>query len=214
MMTLREQMPLPELRNTSGHALQPATGRYTVRDARRVIERLATAFERIDDHTFAWYDPARTLLSTFELSGKALLVQVNSHERLQAAKQRLEHLLGGAIAPSLDLLEGDVTQKLRSRLASDEPPPPRPDLPADVAPQIHAMILQHIRGRLDEAIPMFKGKTLRQLARGKATRADAINWLREQERFLKHDPQMKSLDLRPVWRELGLEYQGMDTDAR
>jgi hypothetical protein len=59
----------------------------------------------------------------------------------------------------------------------------------------------------------FKGTTLRQVARGKATRRDAISWLREQQRIFQLNPQMKELELRPLWNELGLEYQGLATDG-
>lgn len=42
--------------------------------------------------------------------------------------------------------------------------------------------------------------------------ADAISWLREQERMLNTNPQFSGIDVRPLWAELGLEYQGLDTD--
>ena len=61
-------------------------------------------------------------------------------------------------------------------------------------------------------IPQFKGKTLRQLARTVKGRPDAISWLREQERILKSNPQLAGLDLRPLWQELALPFQGLETD--
>jgi hypothetical protein len=60
---------------------------------------------------------------------------------------------------------------------------------------------------------LFKGKSLRQVARSRATRPDAISWLREQQRILQLNPQMKGLDMRPLWIELNLEYQGLETDG-
>jgi len=76
------------------------------------------------------------------------------------------------------------------------------------------VVLAKIRATLDEPIPQFKGKTLRQLARSTKGRADAVNWLREQERLLKSNPQLYGIDLRPVWQELALPFQGLETDPQ
>jgi hypothetical protein len=73
-------------------------------------------------------------------------------------------------------------------------------------------VLAKIRSSLDEPIPQFKGKTLRQLARSVKGRADAISWLREQERILKINPQFAGFNLRPLWQELALPFQGLETD--
>lgn len=43
-------------------------------------------------------------------------------------------------------------------------------------------------------------------------RPDAVSWLREQERILKSNPQLAGLDLRPLWQELALPFQGLETD--
>lgn len=85
-------------------------------------------------------------------------------------------------------------------------------LPPELSAQLEAVVLNQIRKNLDEPIPQFRGKTLRGLARGASSRADAIAWLREQERILKLNPQLAKLDLRPLWQELKLDYQGLDTD--
>lgn len=211
MMVTRERGPLPVLQNTSGHALLLATGRYVVRDRARVVEALGAAFEPREEGTYDWYDASLTLLATFELSGNALSIRVNSRERLAAAKAHVEQLLGDAIQPSLDVLEGDMAGRLRRQLEQGPPAPP-PELPPELAAQVHAMVRQRIFATLDEPIPMFQGKTLRQLARTRSTRPDAVSWLREQERFLKKNPQMAGVDLRPIWQELTLDYQGLDTD--
>lgn len=55
-------------------------------------------------------------------------------------------------------------------------------------------------------------KTLRQLARSEKTRPDAVNWLREQERLLETIAQVADLDMRPLWLELALPFQGLETD--
>jgi hypothetical protein len=213
---VREHAPVPELRNTSGHALQLARGRYSVRDPGRVRERLAATFESHDGHTFAWQSTSGILLATFELKGDALLVHVNSNERLATAKAHLEEILGDAIARSLDLIEGNLSLEPRSSAPgapSDAAPTEPTQLPPELAQQIHSLILQRLASMLDQPIDMFKGKTLRQVARSKATRPDAISWLREQQRILQLNPQMKGLDMRPLWSELNLDYQGLETDG-
>ena len=86
------------------------------------------------------------------------------------------------------------------------------ELPKEALAEFHAVVLAKIRATLDEPIPQFKNKTLRQLARGKASCADAVSWLREQERILKYNPQLAGIDMRPLWLELSLSYQGLDTD--
>ncbi len=204
---MRERGPNVRLQNMSGHDLQLATGRYTIRDGDKVAAALETQFERLEDGAYAWFDDARTLLASIELSGSILRIRVNSLERLQEAKARLEALLGAAIAPSLDVLEGDIATTLQARALSERSNPPL-ELPPELAQQLHGMLLERIRANFDEPIAMFKGKTLRQLARTEKTRPDAISWLREQERILSSNPQMKGLDLRPLWNELGLAYQG------
>lgn len=75
-----------------------------------------------------------------------------------------------------------------------------------------SLLLDRLRRTLDEPLPIFRGETLRQLVRSSRSRADAISWLREQERILRANPRAIPVDLRPLWAELGLEYQGLDTD--
>ena len=85
-------------------------------------------------------------------------------------------------------------------------------LPLEVAAQLNEIVLAKLRSTLDESIPQFKGKTLRQLARSVKGRPDAISWLREQERILRSNPQLAGLDMRPLWQELALPFQGLETD--
>jgi hypothetical protein len=89
---------------------------------------------------------------------------------------------------------------------------PPVELPSEFAAQIQEAVLAKIRSTLNEPIAQFKGKTLRQLARSVKGRPDAVNWLREQERVLKSNPQLAGLDMRPLWQELALPFQGLETD--
>ncbi len=203
-----------ELLNTSGDELQPATGRYTVVDSAAARAALDQQYEANGNDSWAWVDPSNVVIATFELRGKTLFARVNSLRRLELVKAHLEQTLGSAIKPSLSSIEAPIGTQLELPLASRprQPKTPPLDLPAEVRPQIQAMLLRQIQSQFDHPMPMFKGKTLRQLARGKKSRADAVSWLREQERLLRTNPQFADIDVRPLWRELGLEYQGLDTD--
>ncbi len=102
----------------------------------------------------------------------------------------------------------------RARAANDAEATPPLDLgalPLEVVQQLHGMLLDQIKRRFDVPIPAFQGKTLRQVARSRSS-AEAVSWLQEQERILKRNPQLQALDLRPLWQELGLEYQALQTD--
>ena len=133
---------------------------------------------------------------------------------MKAAQQRVEDVLGEAIERSLEAHE-DVGQAVRAhqRKAGNGRAHSLPlDLPPEVAAQFHDAVLAKIRSTLNDPIPQFKGKTLRQLARSVKGRPDAISWLREQERILKSNPQLAGLDMRPLWQELALPFQGLETD--
>jgi hypothetical protein len=214
ILRLRSSPPLPELMNTSGDPLELITGHYRVRDPARVVAALESEFTNTGDGSYGWVDAAGTSLARIELSRNRLQVQVNSHKRLKAAQQRLEALLGDAVERSLEAHE-DVGQALRARqgrAGKAEREARGLELAPEVAAQVHAAVLAQIRSTLDEAIPQFKGKTLRQLARSAKGRADAISWLREQERILRSNPQLAGLDMRPLWSELALPFQGLETD--
>jgi len=213
ILDVRENPPLPKLMNTSGDPLELVTGHYRARERERVLAVLSREFEENGDGSYDWIDGGGTSLARIELSGNVLRVHVNSRNRLKAAQQRLEGLLGDAVERSLDAHE-DVEQAVRARRGTKTgaPKAERPDLPPEILRQLQELVLQKIHRTLDEPIPQFKNKTLRELTRSKHGRPDAISWLREQERVLRTNPQLDGLDMRPLWQELGLPYQGLDTD--
>jgi hypothetical protein len=200
----------PELVNHDDERLQLATGRYRIVDLSRIAPRLREAFTMDDEQSYVWLNDAGTVVARIEIAGDKLLVHVNSLQRLAAAKERIEALLGDAIQASLGSVEQDVFEAARSgkRSRADQPI----ELPPELAAQMCEMVTRQIGGMLDAPIPQFRGKSLRQVARSKPSRPDAVSWLREQERLLKTNPRLSGVDLRPIWQELGLEYQGLDTD--
>jgi hypothetical protein len=214
ILALRSNPPLPRLLNTGGDPLQVVTGHYRVRDYARVVATLSREFEENADGTYSWFDAAGTLLARLELSPTMLRVQVNSRKRLKSSQKRLETLLGDSVERSLEVHE-DVEQALRthSKRTSKPSAEPQPlELPMEVAAELNKVVLAQLRSSLDQPIPQFQGKTLRFLARTVKGRPDAIAWLRQQERILRSNPQLAGLDMRPLWREIDLPFQGLDTD--
>jgi hypothetical protein len=86
------------------------------------------------------------------------------------------------------------------------------ELSPELEAELHKLVIAKLGSTLDDPIPQFEGKTLRQLARSKKGRPDAISWLREQQRILSSNPQLAGLDMRPLWQELALPFQGLETD--
>jgi hypothetical protein len=214
ILELRANPPLPYLVNTSGQPIELITGHYRVREHARVVEALSHELQQNADGSYSWLDAADTVLARVELSPSLLRVEVNSRQRLKAAQERLEALLGSAVERSLEAHE-DVGQAIRAHRAQSGKPGAKPqplELPPEMAAQLHEVVLSKIRSTLDDRIPQFQGKTLRQLARSEKTRPDAVNWLREQERLLKSNAQLAGLDMRPLWQELALPFQGLETD--
>jgi hypothetical protein len=214
ILELRANPPLPELVNTSGDPLELVTGHYRIHEHARVVTSLGRALEKNGDGSYGWVDDAGTSLAHIEVSKSGLRVQVNSRNRLKAAQKHLEALLGDAIERSLEAHQ-DVGQAVRAHQGQVEktrPQSPPLELPPEVAAQFHDAVLAKIRSTLNDPIPQFRGKTLRQLARSVKGRPDAISWLREQERILKSNPQLAGLDMRPLWQELALPFQGLETD--
>ncbi|HVZ35672.1 MAG TPA: hypothetical protein VG963_24770, partial [Polyangiaceae bacterium] len=215
LLELRANPPLPEMLNTSGDPLEIVTGHYRVRDRERVLAALPRAFVENGDGSYGWLDAADTLLARIELSASRLSIHVNSRKRLKAAQRRIEGALGDAVERSLEAHE-DFGQAVRTRekgkVRKPESQPQRLELSPELAGELQKVVLAKIRSTLDEPIPQFQSKTLRQLARSTKDRHDAISWLRQQERILRSNPQLAGLDLRPLWQELALPYQGLETD--
>jgi hypothetical protein len=219
LAALREHPPLPELFNTSGDRVQLATARYAVLDRARVVAGLkAAGFEAAGEGRFTWLSGDGTSLAALELRSEQLFVHVNSLERLRAAKERIEAALGDAVKSRLATLDGDMPSLIaKARAVGDAGRGPDLDmaaLPPEARALIHGLLLDQVRKRFDEPIPALGNQSLRQAASGGASRADAVSWLREQERIFRFNPQMEGLDMRPLWRELGLDDEGLDSEPR
>lgn len=57
-------------------------------------------------------------------------------------------------------------------------------------------------------IPMFGNRSLVELVQTESGREQARAWLVGQEQTLRSLPQLAEISLEPLWRELGLDYEG------
>lgn len=148
----------------------------------------------------------RTVLGSLEFKGRKLEVQVNSVERANRLKARLQELLG-------DMVREPLTERITVEQAladhqhdagANEPL----DLTAEEEAEIHkAFMDQHYRETLDQPIPMLDDKTPRQAARTKKGKDKVAAWIKYLERQTTSrsnkdlgDP----YDFLWMWEELGV----------
>lgn len=146
-----------------------------------------------------------TVLGSLELTGKTLLVTVNSAER--AAK--VQTLIGAAAG---DLLRAPLTtirtvEQMRADQRRNGPSDAADEIPPEIAHQLMRDHLdKHYRETLDAPIPALGGKSPRQAVRTAAGRAKVIEWLKMLEnRSAGHGKgPIAEYDFGWMWVELGL----------
>lgn len=147
-----------------------------------------------------------TVLGSLELTGKTLLVTVNSAER--AAK--VQKLIGAAAG---DLLRAPLTtirtvEQMRADQRRNGPSDAADEIPPEIAHQLMRDHLDmHYRETLDAPIPALGGKSPRQAVRTAAGRAKVIEWLKMLEnRSAGHgEGPIAEYDFGWMWVELGLQ---------
>lgn len=147
-----------------------------------------------------------TVLGSLELTGKTLLVTVNSAER--AAK--VQKLIGAAAG---DLLRAPLTtirtvEQMRADQRRNGPSDAADEIPPEIAHQLMRDHLdKHYRETLDAPIPALGGKSPRQAVRTAAGRAKVIEWLKMLEnRSAGHgEGPIAEYDFGWIWVELGLQ---------
>lgn len=146
-----------------------------------------------------------TVLGSLELTGKTLLVTVNSAER--AAK--VQKLIGAAAG---DLLRTPLTtirtvEQMRADQRRNGPSDAADEIPPEIAHQLMRDHLdKHYRETLDAPIPALGGKSPRQAVRTAAGREKVIEWLKMLEnRSAGHgEGPIAEYDFGWMWVELGL----------
>lgn len=147
-----------------------------------------------------------TVLGSLELTGKTLLVTVNSAQR--AAK--VQKLIGAAAG---DLLRAPLTtirtvEQMRADQRRNGPSDAADEIPPEIAHQLMRDHLdKHYRETLDAPIPALGGKSPRQAVRTAAGRAKVIEWLKMLEnRSAGHgEGPIAEYDFGWMWVELGLQ---------
>lgn len=147
-----------------------------------------------------------TVLGSLEMTGKTLLVIVNSAER--AAK--VQKLIGAAAG---DLLRAPLTtirtvEQMRADQRRDGPSEAADEISPEIARQLMRDHLdKHYRETLDAPIPALGGKSPRQAVRTAAGREKVIDWLKMLEnRSAGHgEGPIAEYDFGWMWVELGLQ---------
>ena len=230
----RALAPLPELRNSDDEAMVFCEVRFPiVGDAARISALLdgIKGFERDPDDATHWRwcapgspshrlarlrrkDPvtvsenetATTTLGDAGIGPGVLTLKVNSRERAEQGHKLLSSLLGDLVGPAL-ISSQEPSQALQAHQAE----PTQNDIESateEDVQAIHAYLDEHYRHTLDDPLPVLGGRTLRQAARTKKGRKQAIDWLKQLENLEHHraaKQEHKAYDTRWIWKELGIE---------
>lgn len=170
----------PQIRNTDGDELVLQTGSFSVSDeqAARIILAERDDIDYDDDNDeYHWLRfqgkgaaiPGDTLhLGCMQFVLGELIVDVNSAERLNSARQWLEKIDGVKFlgVESRDIDEPYENTPLDDRMDPDESVEMTPEL----ASSIQENIRQHYIDWLDHPLPILNGKTPRQACKTKAGR--------------------------------------------
>ena len=146
-----------------------------------------------------------TVLGSLELTGKTLLVNVNSAERAAQVEALISAAAGDLLRSPLTTIR--TVDQMRADQRRDGPSEEADEIPPEIARQIMRDHLdKHYRETLDAQIPALGGKSPRQAVRTAAGRDKVIDWLKMLEnRSSGHvDGAIAEYDFGWMWAELGL----------
>ena len=231
---VRARAPAPELCNTDDEAMLLCEVRFPLTaDAARVAEVLhgIEGFEREEDGEPRWrwfaagsplYRASRhrpgqsamessenpigtTSLGYIETRKGTLVLSVNSRERAERGRELLTLRLAGLVGPAL--IAHQTPERAQEERSGQ--PPDEPEVPPEEALQvIHSYLDDHYRRTLDDPLPMFDGKTLREAAATGKERDRVVDWLKQLENAEHHRAAQhghRPYDTAWLWRELGIE---------
>jgi uncharacterized protein (DUF2384 family) len=216
--------PLPTLANTDGEPLLPSSTRWSIaaEGAAPEIERRMDALadwsrDEAVDRSWTWQktpgDEMGTVLGSARLTADALVIETNSRERMERARDLLRPVLGELVGAGLTSHE-DVTAASRrpdaSRTRAGERPGALPEGldPAALAEVLNRVKDAHYRKTLDEPVPMLGNRAPRECARSKAGRRKLVNWLKDLENGELRQAaaaNAPAYDTAWMWKELGIE---------
>jgi hypothetical protein len=147
-----------------------------------------------------------TVLGSLELTGKTLLVTVNSAERAAKIQTLIGAAAGDLLRPPLTTIR--TVEQMRADRRLDGPGEAADEIPPEIAHQLMRDYLdRHYRETLDAPIPALGGKSPRQAVRTAAGREKVIDWLKMLEnRSAGHGKgPIAEYDFGWMWAELGLQ---------
>ncbi|HEY8610609.1 MAG TPA: hypothetical protein VIL69_04875 [Roseomonas sp.] len=224
----------PEVANSDGDPLQFVTLHFPLRPGvtlaavRAALDGIP-ALERADANFWNWLaSPAKppkrvaqkptgvqlsttmeggsVVLGNVEISGRKVILSVNSEARSERGRALLEPVLQGLVRPPL-VERQDLEQMLAEKRASKEEPPPLDLPPQEVRAILQQQLEEHYRQVLDQPIPALGNVSPRRAARTAKGREKVVNWLKTLENHSSKRPAgdpIGEYDFAWMWQELGV----------
>jgi len=203
----------PHICNTDGDDLLWHTASFKVADpeaVRRALRRRADIDCDDEDDEFVWFRDEQTgpgmmggpvSLGRIEFIGDELILSVNSSERFARARKWLTELPGvtfqGVTTRRMDEPEED--RPLDERIAEPEPV----EITPEMAAEFQEMMAQYYIDWLDKPLPVFNGRSPRQVCRTADGRQRVAMLIRTMSEPMG-DPPVR-IPRQAMFRELGLK---------
>jgi len=145
------------------------------------------------------------VLGTLEMTGKALILSINSARRAERGMALIEDNLGDLVKSPLTAIR--TFEQMTAERSSNPGRRESEDVPPEIARQIiHDHLDRHYRDTLDRPVPALGSKTPRQVVRTAAGRRKVVEWLKliENRSAAQQGTQLAEYDFGWMWDELGL----------
>jgi hypothetical protein len=213
--TVQVEAP-PQMKNNDGDEFILSKAIYRIAKGVKLIESLRTAADLDEAEKGAHYvwlrgradDPDNTVLGDIRLSGRELILECNSRERLAQGKKLLAKLAGPAIQFQKDEFQTqeELMRKMKDRPAEDHPPKD------DISPELEAQVVggymeQYYAKWPDMKIPALDGKTPREAVKSEMGRrkvAELLKDIENQENQNRRDGRY-AYDVSKLRDELGIK---------
>ncbi len=205
----REAPATPKMMNTAGEEVLFCEARYEIDDPRSVRKALAEVKHLMPDGgDFVWLDSKKVrkgnqpnlLRGVIRIGEHEIVLETNSRERLQEGKKLLEGALGSLIlrmpTESLQHLRVALAEAEERSVSSKDPPPP------GTAAVIEKLLQKHYEDWIDHPLPVFNGKTPREMARSVDGRKTVEALLKDMENRALWSHGEVSADFDKIRREL------------
>jgi hypothetical protein len=211
-LALEQPMIMPTLANKDGHLLQFIKIQFPIATKdKEAIEHCLHADVYLDFNSdineWAWLDTEQdkvipfesTVLGQISITDNHLTATVNSSERAELIKNKLNGMLADKIGNPLSVHENlpSMMENLSTKEAPSAEQLNAPEL-------ISASLDQHYRKTLDEPIPMLNNLTPRECSKMTDQRANLAQWLKELENNTAAVEHMAHYDFKWMWEELEL----------